>query len=849
MTRRAFIIWPILAVSWIAGLCTAALPPETPGAGRRLRIVSVVVNDMPDSTVVNVSADHAISGYTVQTVPSPPRIVIDIPCRGTVQKSMRIPVDNALLREVRVGYHPEMIRVVLDSTESAVDCFDVQTHGHSMDVTLQTCRSAGKRADESRPAPVRADDPAANCTEPGVPAKSCDPEAAAAGLTDIPPDDGLQDTHWMISGIQAYCREDWQRAKDLFQKLLTNDAAGRYSEKARFLLAWTQDHARAEPDTEQFNEIIAAYQAVITRFPDSSFTPPTMMRLAERYYQHGHDNEALGYFNLVLYQSQEPRLQAWSGIRKARILYRKKRKPELLSLIPEVEQQLGRLKSSPAKESIRVELAKLLFDVNSFHQSLRLLTQTAADDASAIYRQPDLSLFMGYNYLQLGRFEEARRQLLHFYNCFPRRPRNHLVLAQIGDTFRESGEPVAAAKIYQLVSERYPETEGAFISLLRFAEMQEDGVVPADGGLSPKVIYQSVILRLQEKDPDNPLIQLAMLKLASAYQRQKRFIETRTAIESLLSNYPWGILAEEIQKGLIRLVCEILEDYMQSGRYEEVYRYYQSEKELFLKMKSPDALLIVARALIELGLEDSAIQIYATADRMLPKHDEPPDLIFFVARGFYQKGQYDRALRQIDQLNEDFPDDPMALRALHMKYDILFSRKEYTHAAGVSDALLRGAYDGCQRIDILIDQVRALLAAELPLESYAALTRCDGFLKDCSSLSSDVYRELGDLFVRLKHPQDAVEYFQKAEALAAADAEKQNLAYKRAGCLIEDRRRADARSVLKQIAGSQEGFWAALAREKLTQLQFEDELSEMLRQLPRQPTTEDDDEKSAAGTK
>ena len=842
--RSLGLLW---VLCWI-GLQSAAVS-ASPQPGASCRVVSVVVDDLADSTTVDIVGDFDIGRYTAETVVAPPRIVIDVFCAAASLETLRVPVGNALLHEVRVGYHRDKIRLVLDLSGKPSSRFSIRTRNRQMQVFLQP-GAASQRTDRPRPAPAP---PAPAAGGAGKSLPDGNGNAPISGekeaLLQLPADDGRPDTRQLIAGITAMGKGDWPQALDVLRRLLAETATGRYAEQAHFLLARALDRTNPAPDAKGFNRIVDAYRAAIRQFPDSPFAPQALIHLGDLHLQRQYDNEALGYYNLVLNQADDLLVPTQALARKARILHRKGRRAELLTILPVLSERVAKLPPGPEVDAISIELAKLYYDINGFHRSLDILAALVKRDEDLVYQHPEIPLYMGYNRFQLGEFAPARQRFFFYHNCFPGSADNHLVLAQIGDSYREEGLLAAAGKIYRLVTERYPKTEGAYISMLRLAEMLENETEANGGGSKPRILYQNIIFQLQEEDPANPLIQLAMLKLSFFHQRRGDHLECMNTVQMLLTSYPWVTLAEEIRNGLRQLMIAMLEDDMEAGRYDRVYQFYRSENDLFLKMKSPQALLVVARALIQLGLEEAAIGIYRMAERLLSDHDEPPDLIFYTARDCYQQKQYQTAIKKIDQLSVEFPDHAMTLQGLCLKSDILHRQERFDEAARVSGSLLDGPLDACGKVHVLVAQVQALMAAKRPLAAYGALTHSEAVLAACEAPGIDAYLQVGDLYLDLEQPWEAEDYYEKAESLAKDTDEKNRLVYKRAMCRVAAGRRPEALALLQRLMESGEGFWPKLAGEAAAQMEFEGTLLGLMKPSQGTQFNEDGNEKSSAGSK
>jgi tetratricopeptide (TPR) repeat protein len=235
----------------------------------------------------------------------------------------------------------------------------------------------------------------------------------------------------------------------------------------------------------------------------------------------------------------------------------------------------------------------------------------------------------------MGDNARARENLFRFYNSSPDSEMNHLVFTKIADTYRDEGLVQDGTKLYQLVLERYPDSEGALISRIRLAEQQEEGELQIKRGIAPKVkivgteiglpreMYENVMNDLLKKGKKSPLAQLALLKLAILYQKEKDYDKSLKALKDLLREYPWTSLRKESKHVLLWTIQAILNEEMERKRYINIINIYHREKELFFMVKSPDAFLTIARASKQLNLEDMALEMFKNADALLADKKNP----------------------------------------------------------------------------------------------------------------------------------------------------------------------------------------------------------------------------------
>ncbi len=93
-----------------------ARKPDT----RPRRLSEIVPKPAGDRFEALIRADGGITDYRSFFLKSPPKLVIDIPGKWEQKTGSVIDVDHDLVKRVRVGEHPEFIRVVLDLEKEKV---------------------------------------------------------------------------------------------------------------------------------------------------------------------------------------------------------------------------------------------------------------------------------------------------------------------------------------------------------------------------------------------------------------------------------------------------------------------------------------------------------------------------------------------------------------------------------------------------------------------------------------------------------------------------------------------------------------------------------------------------------
>ena len=539
------------------------------------KAISITTGSDEQRTQVTAKLGGSIAGYGTWVMDGANRIVVDISHPPPPSRIMSVPAESPVLERVIVANHQGSARLVLDLKGPGIPDFATCVDSGSLVVTLLHPQSSGHGRPESgqegvlQPAQAKVPQRGAEQTATDQRAGAgCQPVARAPegtrsdrtdpsgggsvnlrlrmpdrprepgtegpaerdlGLLTMGKEDGQRDTAACRTGIRAYRAMEYEQAVAAFDNLIDTYPSGSHVERATFLLAKSYERLFSDSVAENFLAIKRRYDDAIYGYPTSEYLQEALISVGDLCYGTGNLSEALGYYNLAIQNGRDRRATLRALLPKAKILIARRDMEEALQILEHIADQYP---GSPAQTEVEMEMSRIFYEKGDYRGSLGILRELEARASRESSEHPDLCLYLGYNHLQLGNDKTARAYLFRFYNSAPQREESDLVLARIGDTYRDEGRPEEATKIYQLVLELHPEAEGALISLTRLAEQLEAGelVLGRESGKSVRIggknvdeleeLYMHVVDRLASKDTGNPLVQLAMLSLNAFYQKR-----------------------------------------------------------------------------------------------------------------------------------------------------------------------------------------------------------------------------------------------------------------------------------------------------------------------------------------
>ena len=876
--RSVLLLWLSLFFIFHSSNIGASPHPlaKTKYKGAISRIVSIKTNQSKGQAIVTIIGDGKISKCFTKNLKTPPRIIVDIQCKARLLEATSIGVNSPDIKTIRIGYHPDKIRVVIDMKGDGIPAYKDRLVDNTLTITLKSIKDVDeknpnrhvnkkekikkpieiKKSEKKKRDEIRKDigrlqeqkiisrnktvsDSKTFKSIAAVPEIKTDPvmskQASVKKENPIEPspgdqliqmvdNDGKKDTSFYLKCLESYRSKDFKDAILNFTHFIKEYPDGRYTEKAYFLLAKSYDQSKLKSKLRRYKEVKDRYDDAVSRYPTSEFVPDAMFSIGTLFFQIKNYSEALGYYNLVLKDDKNNLLQVKALAQKIKILILKNRKSEALAELNKFEIISSKYHDLPEKTEARTEKAKILYEMNKFYESIQILDEILKADPKNLYLYPEISLYLGYNYYQLGNNNKARENLYRFYNMCPNRKINNLVLNQIGDAYRNEGMIKDAVKFYRMVLDRFPNTDGAIISKLRLAEQQEntDWIEKTRKEVgSPQKIYEGIVNHsLKNNEEKNPLIQLSMLKLGITYQKEKEYQKSLKILNELLDKYPNTSLKRELTHALMVTIESIQKEDIKDKNYINIINFYLKEKKLFIMINAPQLYLPVARAFVYADLEDMAIEVFKKADLLLADTEKPDDLLFILGKHFYEKENNEEASERFEILTKNYPKSKYLPEVYPLEGNILLNQKKYAQAADIFDIALKQPISTCKKTNLLIKKARALLGGNFRKEALNSIDEASEIKKGCDAGNINIDQEIGDIYLSLGDAKKAFKIFDKAIGSTKEETDKVPLRLKLAKCYWLLNKREDSLKVYHQVASLNDPFWSNLAKEKIDEIQF-----------------------------
>ena len=388
----------------LAGLVLSIVRPLTAAAtdmqtavhdGPLSAVISIVAEESQDGTTVKIRGNGSIPGYKTRRLDSPLRLAVDIFCSPLPAQPQKTSFNSPRLKVVTVSTDAHKIRAELLLKGPALPATTTMVRNNELTVLFK----APPHADPVQ-APKTVKPPSIKHPPSRLPKV-----ARIYKLLKLEAIEQTEDVSLWNSAVRAYKGQKWQQAVKTIQHLNNLYPTGLYAEKAHFLLAKSYAQLYSEDTKAHFADIRSHYENAVSRFASSEYVIDAMLSIGNLLFQLQNYSEAQAYYNLVLKKDSASAEALQANIQKAKIFRLRAKYSEALAILTQV---LDRYPATNKTTTAKVEMAKVLYEMNSFRKSINILIDLKTADPRVVYRHPQIALYLGYNYHQLGDHGRAR---------------------------------------------------------------------------------------------------------------------------------------------------------------------------------------------------------------------------------------------------------------------------------------------------------------------------------------------------------------------------------------------------------------------------------------------------------
>jgi tetratricopeptide (TPR) repeat protein len=632
-------------------------------------------------------------------------------------------------------------------------------------------------------------------------------------------DGDLSDLHRMIErfGCESKQIDDaillirkkmYGKAFDLLDQFLSRENVS-CLEQAYYLRAYS--YYKSIPDEDHTRLLLAQrmFQDVMVSFPASELLPFAYTAIGMINTALKNDAAAEGYLNIV-----DQGYPQYPGM------------PEVHYYLAEIyrakgytDKALGYYKKvfeSPFENTYIPEAGvgygRALFEKRQYFDALAVFNYVVTRDVKRVYASPELLLNMAQANFELGLSAQARQNFMRVLNLFPDIPDRDVVLSKAGDAYGMENNSEKAVKIYELVREKFPDSQGyvnASIGIARYLKIDSEKIK----------IYEMI----KQKFPENTYARIAMMRLAEIYQKNKEYNKCIKEIEDLLSTHPRGLRYEAVK--LMQKAYEALfKEQLKADEYTSILNRYESEHTKLDKMGSREIAFFVGTAYLKAGLYEPAFNHLINAYKQYKRSARSPELLFGLGVAMDESARDDDAVKLFAAFSKRFPKNKQRTQALTRMGEIYSGKNRFKKAVEKFKRAYALSADPLEKGKILLEQAD-LYERQKDLKTASHLRA--GAVKDFAAASgtnydilTGAYQALGNTYLRLESYVQAADAFSKALNFSKGNRAKANLGFLLGDAYQKGNRIKKAKEAFEQVAGNNDSVWARLARQRLTILEL-----------------------------
>lgn len=612
--------------------------------------------------------------------------------------------------------------------------------------------------------------------------------------------------------LQRCQKNKWEKAYTLLRTGIDPSASNACQADLYYLKAFAAYKMNTAGSEQLYLDTVSYFQDALSYYPDATHAPFAMLTLATIYDDIGSSAQAKGYFKLILktYPDHPVASEAMMGLGE---LYAKEQKQELA--IDTFRQYLKTYPQSSRVTDVRLALGKSLYELSEFTDSLDMLSRVLEEDPRRVYENPDLLVYIGDLYYQLGNVDSARQAMIKAVNLYPDSDDVSVLLARIGDTFKDDGREDQAKKVYDLVMKTYPDTDGAAVSSVRYADLLSDRN-------KKEAQYRAVIKRF----PEHPMAKLAVIRLADLQYQAGKY---DAGIETLRDLISGGTKELRDEAEYVMAMCfeGFFTNLADRNDPLAVIAAYEKDKTLINRFENPEIFETVGTAFYQANFFKQAEELFQVAYKVSSPESRTAGLYYRLAVTHQELGKDMQAREMFQAYFRKLPENEIDPDAYLRMGRLLAAEESWETALAFADRGLLKSESNIQRAAFMMLQAQVYTGMGKESTVPDFLIKAINLLSSSPDVSDEqlmqAYRSLGESYMKLSTFEKATDAFAMALNFSG-DERPPALLYRLAESNLKSQHPESARIVLSEIVNAGDEFWVRMAEEQLRSLAIEEKL-------------------------
>ena len=675
---------------------------------------------------------------------------------------------------------PGMYRLIFDIIPS------------SKNQTLELAADSKKK--EEQPSVIQEPTPSKPQEKPAEPLKH-------TSQTKIPFDEYIY-----LRAQEAFDSQHYKRAWILFSRYL---ARGNKSHRADALykkaLAFYKLH---QGNTEKYGfDMIQLFQDALTESPNHKLAYEFKFLIAALYHKLGITKRAERLLEELLNKPipEDVRLRALKEIGKIKL-----EKGLPVEAIPIFSRVLQYEQEPKELANTYYLLGKTLYLSGSYQDAATNIYKAIETNPVLYLNYPDVIRVLGDALFGMKRYSLARWALTWYLNLDSSAPKKDMLWAQIAETFFQENKLRLAERLQNKIILEMPDTEGAYVTLLRRAQILEE---KSKGALfEAEMIYQE----LAQKNLPIPLKEITYFRWALLKKKEGKLDEALKIINNFINTAAEKTPLDDFLRLRALIVKDIIKKKFQKKKYAElikIYSMYGSELDL-----DKSLLKILTISFEHLKIYDKALECCET---LIHKSEKIDSTWYYKAAVLsFALGDLARAKNYALKITNK----KLELKKLSILGKIATEEKNCERVVNIFEKLFSA--ESPPDKDDALSYIKCLQK----LKKYKKIANfLKEFLKNTNELTKlDRYELMTTLMQSLEklgQTQEAIRIAEQVIKLAPDEDTKCQTLYMTARLYNKQKNQKEVESCLQRMLSCKDGFWSKLARQELNFLKFKQEVS------------------------
>lgn len=617
----------------------------------------------------------------------------------------------------------------------------------------------------------------------------------------------------LLADALTLCRKNqWEKAFSLLSVDRDSDTSEACLADVYYLKALSAFKMNTDGTDRLYLDAVSCFQDALNYYPNAAHAPFAILTLAAVYNELGSTVEARGYYKLIIKTYAEHSVSAEALLALGK-LYAKEGKHDLA--IANYRRYLKAYPQSELLTEVRLALGKSLYELNELAESMEMFSQGFEADPRCVYKDPDLLVYIGKLKYQLGDSDGAREAFVKAVNLYPDRDDMADLFTRIGDTLKDGGREKEAKKIYELVIEKYPDSDGFAISAIRYADL----LLTHD---EKEEAYRMVI----ERFPEHPVAKLAVIRLADLRRQAGAYHAGIKTLRSLMSGELNG-LEDEAEYVMALCFKGYLEKLAEQKDPLAVVAAYEKDKALIDRFEDSEIFETVGTAFFQTKFFNRAEKLFQESYTVSSHANRPASLYYHFAETLQELGKNMQAREMFLAYFQKLPENEHNPDAYLNMARLLAADESWESALSFIKGGFRKSEGEMQKVQFLVLQAEVYAGmgreAEVPDLIIKAINLMASSKEATNELLMNAYRQLGGNYMTLSAFEKAADAFNMALNFSEGS-RPPALLYQLAQSYLQSQDPEAARMALVEIVGAGDEFWARMAEEQLRTMVLEEKL-------------------------